>query len=68
MEQGRYSEANVRREKSNLSIPCSQEPNFNPYPEPNDPSPIHIIYLFKIHFIIILQYNTKQPLPFRYFK
>jgi hypothetical protein len=41
--------------ESEGTIPCSQEPSTDPYPEPDQSSPYHpTLPLSKIHFNIIL--------------
>ena len=43
------------------SMPHSQGPSNNPYPEPNQPIPRIDTYLFKIHSNIVLPSTARPP-------
>jgi len=57
------------QEKPEISLPCSQGPATNPYPEPDESSPQLLTYIPKIHSNVILpstHISSDWHLPFRF--
>jgi hypothetical protein len=50
--------------ESESSLPFSQQPTINRYPEPDQSIPTLVSYFFKIYFNIIL---PSMPTPFKWF-
>jgi len=53
--------------ESEDSLPCSQQPTTNRYPEPDQSIPTLLSYFFKIYFNIILPSSSCMPTPFKWF-